>query len=232
MAGILDMAAIGAAEAPADAAFSLKGALQPAVRDDDVEYEGMCRCLVEMLLNKEGMFCELYDKDDKFLGLNRIMVHKILKLIDPRLMDSNDEERAFNYIAPEQPADTSDPAKLEAAEQDAMWRFYQANSKFFTQVIVNLKAIRAAMLKNSHDFPGIKAPEATSPAAGTSPAATSKSRQLTEGERQQIRSETLVDDDWARSFFKTECGRRIAEALDQSGHEGESPSKTLDLLAG
>ena len=49
MAGILDMAAIGAAEAPADAAFSLKGALQPAVRDDDVEYEGMCRCLVEML---------------------------------------------------------------------------------------------------------------------------------------------------------------------------------------
>eukprot|EP01045_Picozoa_sp_COSAG04_P000843 COSAG04_NODE_24_length_37684_cov_50.391060_9_plen_76_part_00 len=44
-AGILDMAAIGAAEAPADAAFNLKDALQPAVRDDDVEYEGMCRCL-------------------------------------------------------------------------------------------------------------------------------------------------------------------------------------------
>ena len=53
-------------------AFNLKGALRPAVRDDDVEYEGMCRCLVEMLLNKEGMFCELYDKEDKFLGLNRI----------------------------------------------------------------------------------------------------------------------------------------------------------------
>ena len=47
-AGILDMAAIGDAEAPADAAFNLKGALQPAVRDDDVEYEGMCRCLVEI----------------------------------------------------------------------------------------------------------------------------------------------------------------------------------------
>ena len=72
MAGILDMAALGASEAPADSAFNLKGALRPAVRDDDVEYEGMCRCLVEMLLNKEGMFCELYDKDDKFLGLNRI----------------------------------------------------------------------------------------------------------------------------------------------------------------
>ena len=57
MAGILDMAALGASEAPADLAFSLKGALRPAVRDDDVEYEGMCRCLVEMLLNKEGMFC-------------------------------------------------------------------------------------------------------------------------------------------------------------------------------
>ena len=57
-AGILDMAAIGDAEAPADPAFNLKGALQPAVRDDDVEYEGMCRCLVEMLLNKEGMFSE------------------------------------------------------------------------------------------------------------------------------------------------------------------------------
>ena len=42
-AGILDMAAIGDAEAPADPAFNLKGALQPAVRDDDVEYEGMCR---------------------------------------------------------------------------------------------------------------------------------------------------------------------------------------------
>ena len=40
-AGILDMAAIGDAEAPADAAFDLKAALQPAVRDDDVEYEGM-----------------------------------------------------------------------------------------------------------------------------------------------------------------------------------------------
>ena len=91
MAGILDMAALGASEAPADLAFNLKGALRPAVRDDDVEYEGMCRCLVEMLLNKEGMFCELYDKDDKFLGLNRIMVHKILKLIDPKLMDSNDD---------------------------------------------------------------------------------------------------------------------------------------------
>ena len=50
MAGILDMAALGASEAPADLAFNLKGALQPAVRDDDVEYEGMCRCLVEMLL--------------------------------------------------------------------------------------------------------------------------------------------------------------------------------------
>ena len=45
MAGILDMAALGASEAPADLAFSLKGALRPAVRDDDVEYEGMCRCL-------------------------------------------------------------------------------------------------------------------------------------------------------------------------------------------
>ena len=56
MAGILDMAAIGAAEAPADAAFNLKGALQPAVRDDDVGYEGMCWCLVEMLLKKDGMF--------------------------------------------------------------------------------------------------------------------------------------------------------------------------------
>ena len=107
MAGILDMAALGASEAPADLAFSLKGALRPAVRDDDVEYEGMCRCLVEMLLNKDGMFCELYDKEDKFLGLNRIMVHKILKLIDPKLMDPSDEERAFNYVAPEQPADTS-----------------------------------------------------------------------------------------------------------------------------
>ena len=42
MAGILDMAALGASEAPADLAFSLKGALRPAVRDDDVEYEGMC----------------------------------------------------------------------------------------------------------------------------------------------------------------------------------------------
>ena len=58
-AGILDMAAIGAAEAPADAAFNLKDALQPAVRDDDVEYEGMCRCLVEMLLKRDTMFCEL-----------------------------------------------------------------------------------------------------------------------------------------------------------------------------
>ena len=55
-AGILDMAAIGDAEAPADPAFNLKGALQPAVRDDDVEYEGMCRCLVEMLLKRDGMF--------------------------------------------------------------------------------------------------------------------------------------------------------------------------------
>ena len=34
MAGILDMAAIGAAEAPADAAFNLKDALQPAVAVD------------------------------------------------------------------------------------------------------------------------------------------------------------------------------------------------------
>ena len=49
MAGILDMAALGASEAPADSVFNLKGALRPAVRDDDVEYEGMCRCLVEML---------------------------------------------------------------------------------------------------------------------------------------------------------------------------------------
>ena len=111
MSGILDMAALGAAEAPADSAFNLKSALRPAVRDDDVEYEGMCRCLVEMLLNKEGMFCELYDKEDKFLGLNRIMVHKILKLIDPKLMDPSDEARAFNYLAPEQPADTSDAVR-------------------------------------------------------------------------------------------------------------------------
>ena len=115
-AGILDMAAIGAAEAPADAAFNLKDALQPAVRDDDVEYEGMCRCLVEMLLKRDTMFCELYDKDDKFFGLNRITVYKILALIDPKLMDPSDEERAFQYIAPEQPADTSDAVKLEAAE--------------------------------------------------------------------------------------------------------------------
>ena len=165
-AGILDMAAIGDAEAPADPAFNLKGALQPAVRDDDVEYEGMCRCLVEMLLKKEGMFCELYDKDDKFLGLNRHAVYKILKLIDPNLMDPSDEGRAFKYIAPEQPADTSDPVKLEAAEQDAMRRFYSANRIFFTQVLVKKKAIRAAMLKNQEDFPGIKAPEAASPAAG------------------------------------------------------------------
>ena len=69
-AGILDMAAIGDSEAPADPAFNLKGALQPAVRDDDVEYEGMSRCHVEMPLKKDGMFCELYDKDDKFFGLN------------------------------------------------------------------------------------------------------------------------------------------------------------------
>ena len=37
MSGILDMAALGAAEAPADSAFNLKSALRPAVRDDDVE---------------------------------------------------------------------------------------------------------------------------------------------------------------------------------------------------
>ena len=51
MAGILDMAALGASEAPADLAFSLKGALRPAVRDDDVEYEGMCRCLKPLAKN-------------------------------------------------------------------------------------------------------------------------------------------------------------------------------------
>ena len=68
-----------------------------------------------MLLKRDGVFCELYDKDDKFFGLNRHTVHKILKLIDPNLMDPSDEGRAFKYIAPEQPADTSDPAKLEAA---------------------------------------------------------------------------------------------------------------------
>ena len=107
MAGILDMVALGAADAPADSSFSLKGALQPAVRDNDVEYEGMCRCLVEMLLCRTGMFCELFDKDDKFFGLNRLMVHKILKLIDPNLMDPSDEERAFKYIAPEQDQLTS-----------------------------------------------------------------------------------------------------------------------------
>ena len=50
MARILDMAALGAAEGPVDAALNLKSALQPLVRDNDVEYEGMCRCLVEMLL--------------------------------------------------------------------------------------------------------------------------------------------------------------------------------------
>ena len=42
------------------------------------------------------------------------MVHKILALIDPNLMDPSDEGRAFKYIAPEQPADTSDAVKLEA----------------------------------------------------------------------------------------------------------------------
>ena len=95
MSGILDMAALGAADGPVEAASNLKGALQPPVRDDDVEYEGMCRCLVEMLLCKPGMFCELYDKDDKFFGLNRLMVQKIIKLIGPGLMDPSDEDRAF-----------------------------------------------------------------------------------------------------------------------------------------
>ena len=57
-----------------------------------------------------------------------------------------------------------DAVKLEAAEQDAMRRFYRANSNFFTQVVVKKKAIRAAMLKNQEDFPGIKAPETAPPA--------------------------------------------------------------------
>ena len=111
-----------------------------------------------------------------------------------------------------------------------MRRFFRANSNFFTQVVVQKKAIRAEMLKNAQDFPGIKAPEAAPPAAGTSPAAASKSRQLTEGERQQIRSETLVDDDWARSFFKTESGRRIAEVLGKSGQEGDTECVSLASL--
>ena len=59
MAGILDMAALSATNGPVDAALNLKSALQPLVRDNDVEYEGMCRCLVEMLLVKYGMFGEL-----------------------------------------------------------------------------------------------------------------------------------------------------------------------------
>ena len=117
MAGILDMAALGASEAPADLAFSLKGALRPAVRDDDVEYEGMCRCLVEMLLNKEGMFCELYDKEDKFLGLNRIMVHKILKLIDPKLMDPKPQRTRELVFAPS-PSQSVLPLRAERHSAD------------------------------------------------------------------------------------------------------------------
>ena len=56
-----------------------------------------------MLLVKDGMFGELYDKDNKFLGLNRLTVQKIIKLVDPGLLDPNDEQRAFRHIPPEQP---------------------------------------------------------------------------------------------------------------------------------
>ena len=49
MSRILDMAALGAADGPVDAALNLRSALKPLIRDNDVEFEGMCRCLVEML---------------------------------------------------------------------------------------------------------------------------------------------------------------------------------------
>ena len=92
MSRILDMAALGAADGPVDAALNLRSALKPLIRDNDVEFEGMCRCLVEMLLCKPDMFGELHDKHDTLLGLNRIMVRKIVKLIDPGLLDPNNEE--------------------------------------------------------------------------------------------------------------------------------------------
>ena len=62
------------------------------------------------------MFGELHDKHDTLLGLNRIMVRKIVNLIDPGLLDPSNEECSFNYSPPAQPADTSDAEKLEAAE--------------------------------------------------------------------------------------------------------------------
>ncbi len=181
MAGILDMwasAPPGAADGPVDAALNLRSALKPLIRDNDVEFEGMSRCLVEMLLCKPDMFGELHDKHDTLLGLNRIMVRKIVNLIDPGLLDPSNEECSFKYSPPAQPADTSDAEKLEAAEQDAMQRFFQANAAFFTQIIVKKAAIRAAMLESPADFPGIKAPEAAPAAAGASPGAQSKSHPL------------------------------------------------------
>ena len=44
MSRILDMAALGAADGPVDAALNLRSALKPLIRDNDVEFESGSRC--------------------------------------------------------------------------------------------------------------------------------------------------------------------------------------------
>ena len=51
-----------------------------------------------------------------------------------------------------------------------------------------------------------------------------------EGERQQVRSEKLVDDDWARGYFKSASGLRLAAALESmSGKRGSRPQRQRQL---
>ena len=70
--------------------YDYTGALVEEARDNDLEVQAMHSYLEYLFLQKEGMFTELYNKDDTYIKRNRKYIRKILLLINPKWVDPDE----------------------------------------------------------------------------------------------------------------------------------------------
>ena len=77
--------------------YDYTGALVEEARGDDLEIQAMHSYLEYLFLQKEGMFSELYNKDDTYIKRNRKYIRKILLLINPKWVDPVETSHMFKY---------------------------------------------------------------------------------------------------------------------------------------
>ena len=145
--------------------YDYTGALVEEARGDDLEVQAMHSYLEYLFLQKEGMFTELYNKDDTYIKRNRKYIRKILLLINPKWVDPDETSHMFKYIPRGEPLPMNSPDEIEAANKDAVARFQETNASFSNFVIDRADTIRARMAAMPDEFPALSATTTSSPAA-------------------------------------------------------------------